>query len=306
METILLALSAPLMVILIVFELLYSHYAKKELYATGDTIVNLICTSWNFLNDLLFRVVTLFVLTWASTYSFIHFETKGVVYWVLLFLAEDIAYYVLHCADHYIRFFWATHITHHSSEKFNLTVAIRSSVFQPFYRFIFYLPLALFGFEALDIVFMYAACQVYGFWVHTETIGKLPAWFEYIFVTPSHHRVHHGSNAIYLDKNMGMALIIWDRLFGTFQEELKEEPVRFGLTTNVKSYNPIKVVFFEWKQIISDLKDAEKRKYAFKYLFGPPGWSHNGSRKTSTQLRKELNTTPICIIENEAECAVEA
>jgi len=276
------------MVILIVFELLYSHYAKKELYAIGDTIVNLICTSWNFLNDLLFRVVTLFVLTWASTYSFIHFETKGVVYWVLLFLAEDIAYYVLHCADHYIRFFWATHITHHSSEKFNLTVAIRSSVFQPFYRFIFYLPLAFFGFEALDIVFMYAACQVYGFWVHTETIGKLPAWFEYIFVTPSHHRVHHGSNAIYLDKNMGMALIIWDRIFGTFQEELKEEPVKFGLTTNVDSYNPIKVVFFEWNQIICDLKDAEKRKYAFKYIFGPPGWSHNGSRKTSTELRAEL------------------
>ena len=288
METILLALSTPLMVILIVFELLYSHYAKKELYAIGDTIVNLICTSWNFLNDLLFRVVTLFVLTWASTYSFIHFETKGVVYWVLLFLAEDIAYYVLHCADHYIRFFWATHITHHSSEKFNLTVAIRSSVFQPFYRFIFYLPLAFFGFEALDIVFMYAACQVYGFWVHTETIGKLPAWFEYIFVTPSHHRVHHGSNAIYLDKNMGMALIIWDRIFGTFQEELKEEPVKFGLTTNVDSYNPIKVVFFEWNQIICDLKDAEKRKYAFKYIFGPPGWSHNGSRKTSTELRAEL------------------
>jgi hypothetical protein len=125
--------------------------------------------------------------------------------------------------------------------------------------------------------------------VHTETIGKMPAWFEYIFVTPSHHRVHHGSNTIYLDKNMGMALIIWDRLFGTFQEELEEEPVKFGLTSNVKSYNPIKVVFFEWKQIVADLKDAEKRKYAFKYLFGPPGWSHDGSRKTSTELRAELN-----------------
>jgi sterol desaturase/sphingolipid hydroxylase (fatty acid hydroxylase superfamily) len=288
LETILLALSTPLMVILIVFELLYSHFAKKDLYATGDTVVNLICTSWNFLNDLIFRVVTLFVLTWAGAFSIVHFAEKGIIYWVLLFLAEDIAYYVLHCADHYIRVFWATHVTHHSSEKFNLTVAIRSSVFQPYYRFIFYLPLAFLGFEALDIVFMYAACQVYGFWVHTETIGKLPAWFEYIFVTPSHHRVHHGSNTIYLDKNMGMALIIWDRLFGTFQEELNDEPVKFGLTTNVGSYHPLKVVFFEWKHIISDLRDAEKRKYAFKYLFGPPGWSHDGSRKTSSELRAEL------------------
>lgn len=294
------------MVVLIVFELLYSHYAKKELYVIGDTIVNLICTSWNFLNDLLFRVVTLFVLTWASAYSVYHFAEKGFVYWILLFLAEDFAYYVLHCADHYIRFFWATHVTHHSSEKFNLTVAIRSSVFQPFYRFIFYLPLALVGFEALDIVFMYAACQVYGFWVHTETIGKLPAWFEYIFVTPSHHRVHHGSNAIYLDKNMGMALIIWDRMFGTFQEELREEPVKFGLTTNIGSYNPIKVVFFEWKHIVSDLKNADKRKYALKYVFGPPGWSHDGSRKTSTQLREELRNSGKKPVETEIKYAVEA
>lgn len=280
------------MVILIVFELVYSHYAKKQLYTAGDTIINLICTSWNFLNDLLFRVVTLFVLTWASTYSVYHVTEKGMIYWVLLFLAEDIAYYVLHCADHYIRFFWATHVTHHSSEKFNLTVAIRSSVFQPYYRFIFYLPLAFVGFEALDIVFMYAACQVYGFWVHTETIGKLPAWFEYLFVTPSHHRVHHGSNAIYLDKNMGMVLIIWDRMFGTFQEELKEEPVKFGLTTNVGSHHPLKVVFFEWKNIREDLKDPQKRKFSFQYLFGPPGWSHDGSRMTSSQLREHLTNKP--------------
>jgi sterol desaturase/sphingolipid hydroxylase (fatty acid hydroxylase superfamily) len=287
LETLLLALTTPFMVVLIVFELIYSHFSKKQLYTKGDTFINLLCTSWNFINDLLFRVITLFVLTWASSFSVFHFNEKGIIYWLLLFLAEDFAYYVLHFADHHIRFFWATHITHHSSEKFNFTVAIRSSVFQPFYRFVFYLPLAFLGFEALDIVFMYAACQVYGFWVHTEIIGKLPPWFEFVFVTPSHHRVHHGANPIYLDKNMGMALIIWDRIFGTFQEELKEEPVKYGLTTNVRSYHPLKVVFFEWNNIINDLKQIQNRRHFLKYIFGPPGWSHDGSRKTSKELKIE-------------------
>ena len=232
--------------------------------------------------------VTLAVLTWVNAFSFFTFEHKGVLYWTLLFFAEDLAYYTLHCADHYIRLFWATHSTHHSSEKYNFTVAIRSSVFQPFYRFLFFVPVALLGFSAGDIFFMYAATQVYGFWVHTELVGKLHPAFEFIFVTPSHHRVHHASNPKYLDTNMGMVLIIWDRIFGTFQEEDEKEPVVFGLTTNVKSYNPLKVVFFEWKHLIADIRKAPNLKAAMGYVFGPPGWSHDGSRKTSKQMKTEL------------------
>ena len=276
------------MAILILGEIVYSHFKSKKLYTQGDTIVNLVCTSWNFINDLIFRGVALAILFWASGFSIIQFSDKGLLYWVLLFFAQDLAYYVLHYADHYCRFFWATHSTHHSSEKFNFTVAIRSSVFQPFYRFLFYIPLTLIGFEALDIVFMYAACQVYGFWVHTELIGKLPRWFEFVFVTPSHHRVHHASNPIYLDKNMGMVLIIWDRIFGTFQEELESVPTKFGLTSNIHTNNPIKVVFHEWRNIIIDVYHAKGLTAKFGYIFGQPGWSPDGSRLTSSQLKTEF------------------
>ena len=275
------------MVFLIVAELVFSHFYNRNLYTKGDTIINLVCTSWNFLNDLLFRGVTLFVLIWVNSFEVFEFTNKGVLYWLLLFLAEDFSYYVLHCADHYVRIFWAAHSTHHSSEKFNLTVAIRSSVFQPFYRFLFFMPIALIGFDALDIVFMYAATQVYGFWIHTEIVGKLHPVFEYIFVTPSHHRVHHASNVKYLDSNMGMVLIIWDRIFGTFVEEDENEPVRYGLTQNVESYHPFKVVFFEWYQLLKDIKKAPGFLIKLNYLIKPPGWSHDGSKKTSSQLRNE-------------------
>jgi sterol desaturase/sphingolipid hydroxylase (fatty acid hydroxylase superfamily) len=287
-ESLLLAFSTPLMVVLILGEMIYSHFRHKHLYTTGDTFINLLCTTWNFLNDLIFMAVTLAVLTWVNTFSLFSFDHKGFFYWTLLFFAEDLAYYILHCADHYIRLFWATHSTHHSSEKFNFTVAIRSSVFQPFYRFLFFAPIALLGFDAGDIFFMYAATQVYGFWVHTELVGKLHPAFEYIFVTPSHHRVHHASNPKYLDTNMGMVLIIWDRIFGTFQEEDEKEPVVFGLTTNVKSYNPFQVVFFEWRNIGKDIRNAPSFKAVLGYIFGPPGWSHDGSRKTSKQMKTEL------------------
>lgn len=287
MEAILLLFSTPVMVILILGEMVYSHFHNKQLYTTGDTFINLVCTAWNFLNDLLFRGAALAILMWTANFSVVSVENKGWMYWLFLFLAQDLAYYVLHYTDHYSRFFWASHSTHHSSEKFNFTVAIRSSVFQPFYRFIFYIPLTLVGFEALDIVFMYAVCQVYGFWVHTELVGKLHPIFEYIFVTPSHHRVHHASNPVYLDKNMGMVLIIWDRLFGTFQEELQDIRVNYGLTSNLHSYHPIKVVFNEWNSMAKDIKKSNSLKSKLAYVFGPPGWSDDGSRKTSKQLRNQ-------------------
>jgi sterol desaturase/sphingolipid hydroxylase (fatty acid hydroxylase superfamily) len=295
-EALLLMISTPLMLALVLGEMIYSHFHHRGLYTTGDTFINLVCTGWNFLNDLLFRGVALAILLYAGQNSLFTFVERDWVYWLLLFLGQDLMYYVLHYADHYSRFFWASHVTHHSSEKFNLTVAIRSSVFQPFYRFIFYIPLALVGFEAFDIVFMYAACQVYGFWVHTELVGKLHPAFEYIFVTPSHHRVHHGSNPLYLDKNMGMVLILWDRIFGTFQEEREDVPVIFGLTTNIHTYHPLKVVFHEWIAILSDVRRSGGWRNALGYIFGPPGWSHDGSRKTSKQLKQEWdkeNPVPI-------------
>ncbi|MDP4247155.1 MAG: sterol desaturase family protein, partial [Bacteroidota bacterium] len=210
-------------------------------------------------------------------------------YWILLVLAEDLLYYWLHRFDHEIRLFWAVHVTHHSSTQLNFTVGFRSSVFQPLYRFVYFIPLALAGFRPLDIVFIYSATQIWGICVHTELIDKM-GWLEYILVTPSHHRVHHASNPKYLDKNMGMLLIVWDRLFGTFQAELSDpayQPKKYGLTKAPGAETPVSIVFHEWQDILKDLNRKDIGwGIKWRYLFGPPGWSHDGSRFTSEQLRQ--------------------
>jgi sterol desaturase/sphingolipid hydroxylase (fatty acid hydroxylase superfamily) len=225
---------------------------------------------------------------WSYNHHFFKIE-NAFLYWFVLFIAEDLAFYFEHRIDHYCRLFWAVHITHHSSEEFNLTTGFRSSVFQPVYRFIYFIPIALMGFHPLDIVFMYSLTQTYGILVHTQYINKMPRWFEAIFVSPSHHRVHHASNTIYLDKNMGMCLIIWDKIFGTFQEEIKEEPVKYGLTKPVENlHHPINIIFHEWKGIGKDLQKKTSFINKLKYIFMPPGWSHDGSSKTARQMRIDL------------------
>jgi sterol desaturase/sphingolipid hydroxylase (fatty acid hydroxylase superfamily) len=157
------------------------------------------------------------------------------------------------------------------------------------YRFIYFIPITLLGFEPLDILFMYSVTQTYGIIVHTRYVKKLPKFIEAIFVTPAHHRVHHASNIIYLDKNMGMCLIIWDRMFGTFQDELPEEPVVYGLTSPVENpNNALSHVGLEWKKMYKDMKRDLPFATKIKYLLMPPGWSHDGSTKTAVQLRKEL------------------
>lgn len=240
--------------------------------------------------DLLFRSIYLFIiLQWCYNQHFISFESTPWLYWTLLFILEDLAFYFEHRVDHYCRVFWAVHVTHHSSEEYNLSTGFRSSVFQPLYRFIYFIPLTLIGFKPIDIVLMYSITQIYGILVHTQYVKKMPKWFELLFVSPSHHRVHHASNVLYLDKNMGMCLIIWDKIFGTFQEELPEEPVRYGLTKPLENpHHPIKIIFHEWISIGKDLQKKTSFLTKLKYLFMPPGWSHDGSSKTAKELRKEV------------------
>ncbi len=283
-ESLLILVSLPIYVIVIGGELLYSYFHQKQYYTGKGILANVYLSALNFSLDILVRGICLFILNYF--YQFKFFEIQHVVlYWIVLLFAEDLMYYWLHRVDHYCRFFWAVHVTHHSSEEFNLTVGFRSSVFQPLYRFIYFIPLALCGFRGIDIMFMYAATQIFGILVHTQTIKKL-GFLEYIIVTPSHHRVHHGSNVKYLDKNLGMLFIFWDKLFGTFQPE--DEKVKYGLTKNIEKHNPLTMVFHEWKNIFIDLKKGRSFKDKILYVFGPPGWSHDGSTKTSNQLRAEL------------------
>jgi sterol desaturase/sphingolipid hydroxylase (fatty acid hydroxylase superfamily) len=287
-ESLLIFITVPIYAIVIGFEMFYSYFNKKGLYSSKGVVQNTYLMLLNMGLDIVIRGICLFALNFFYRFHFTTLASTPIVYWAVLVVAEDFMFYWLHRVDHYCRLFWAVHVTHHSSEEFNFTVGFRSSVFQPLYRFIYFIPLTFLGFNGLDIVFAYSATQIFGILVHTQTVKKL-GWLEYIIVTPSHHRVHHGSNARYLDKNMGMFLIIWDKLFGTFQEELESDPVVYGLTTNLKTEHPANVVFHEWKAIFSDLSLTKAPlKAKIMYVFGPPGWSHDGSRKTSYQLRKEL------------------
>lgn len=284
-EQILLMIETPVYLVFILGEMLLSHFQHTKTYETKDTAINLLCTSLNLGLDVLMRAFSLGVLAFFFQFAPFQIENRF-LYWTLLFLGQDFFYYLLHLVDHYSRFFWAIHVTHHSSEKFNFTVAIRSSVFQPVYRFIYFIPLALAGFAPLDIVFMYAVAQTYGFFVHTEKVKKLWKPIEWIMVTPSHHRVHHAKNPRYLDKNMGMVLIIWDRLFGTFEPE-SEKP-DYGLTSPLKTGSVREVIFGEWEKLISDLKRPLPWHIRWKYIWNPPGWSHDKSTLTSSEIRKEL------------------
>lgn len=286
-EDFLLKLSTPFYISLICLEIFITYRSHKVSYTVKDTFTNAALMLFNGSVDLLFRAAYIGVLIWFYNYKIIEPIENPYIYWGVLFLLEDLAFYALHYVDHHSRLFWAVHVTHHSSEHFNLTTGFRSSVFQPLYRFLYFIPLVLIGFNPADIVIMYSLTQIYGIIVHTEYVGKL-GWLEYVFVTPSHHRVHHASNIEYLDKNMGMCLIIWDRIFGTFQEELPAVPARYGLTKQTETNSLTETVFHEWKEIKKDFEQPIGIKTKLKYLIKAPGWSPDGSRQTSKELQKEI------------------
>lgn len=287
-EKLIIFISTPIYVFLILGEIILSNWHNRKLYSVGDTIQNLYLMLSNMGIDVLMRGITLFVLLFFFDYRLVSWDTNSWYYWMLLFLAEDFIFYWIHRIDHVVRFFWAIHVTHHSSERFNLTTGFRSSVFQPVYRFIWFIPLVFLGFKPFDIFIMYSITQTYGILVHTKAVKKLGI-LEYFLVTPSHHRVHHASNVEYLDKNMGMILIIWDKLFGTFQAEIDGLPIQYGLYEKQVTQNPVNVIFHEWVSIFRDVKQAKGLKNKWGYLTKPPGWSPDGSTMTSRELRNHIN-----------------
>lgn len=287
-KEILLLLSIPVYVILISLEIILSNFRHSKLYTWKETVMNLYLNLLNSGLDLLLRIFIGFAtLNYFYQYH-IAIDWNPVVYWVVLLLGEDLLFWTEHYVDHSCRLFWAVHVTHHSSPEYNLTTGFRSSVLMPVYKYLYFIPLVLLNFRPIDVVFMYSATQIYGILVHTQYIKKLPTWIEYIFVTPSHHRVHHACNIPYLDKNMGMVFIIWDRLFGTFQKEIPNETPHYGITKPVeKPFHPVYIVTHEWKDIGKDLGKAPSLKDKLNYLFRPPGWSHDGSTRTSKELQSE-------------------
>jgi len=300
---------SPVFAFIIGLEIILSNYHDRKVFNSKEIISTIYISLINAGLDLLIRGFYLVIL--YVFYKYHLFEIKHpAIYWSCLLILLDFQFYWLHRLEHFCRIFWAVHVTHHSSEMLNTTVSFRSSVFQPFYRFIFFIPITLLGFEPLHILLIYSLTQFWSLFVHTEFIGKL-GWMEAVFVTPSHHRVHHASNALYLDKNMGLVFIIWDRLFNTFQAELtakKYEPIRYGLTSPLKKQTPVYVIFHEWFDIWNDLKRNDIGwKEKMGYLFQPPGWSHDGSRLTSAQMlekqmikNKKIPKVPVILIHKSA------
>jgi sterol desaturase/sphingolipid hydroxylase (fatty acid hydroxylase superfamily) len=275
-----------LLVVLTLTEMWFSYRDNRHYYEKRDTFTNIYLTTLAFLLNVAVNGSMFFLLSYA--YRFRLFQISNtVLYWFVLVVVQDFLYWVLHYTGHYCRLFWAMHVTHHSSEHFNFTTGFRSTVFEPLYRTFFYLPLAIMGFNAIDILYAYLVTQLYGNLVHTQYRIPLPKWYGLIFVTPAHHRVHHASNIPYLDKNMGMVLILWDRLFGTFHDEDANEPVKYGLTHQPENMGPVNVLFHEWRALLADVKRAPGVSNKLKYLFNPPGWSHDGSTQTARALQNE-------------------
>jgi sterol desaturase/sphingolipid hydroxylase (fatty acid hydroxylase superfamily) len=208
--------------------------------------------------------------------------------WIVLLFAEDLCYYWFHRVHHEVRLFWATHVNHHSSRYFNLSTALRQPLLTAFTGPIFWAPLPLLGFPVEMVLFAQSWSLVYQFWIHTEAVDRLGP-LEWFMNTPSHHRVHHGKNMPYLDKNHGGIFILWDRLFGTFAPEV--EPVVYGLTTDLETFNLVRISFHEVGAIAHDVRRAPTLAAKLGYAFAPPGWSHDGSSLTATQLQRKTRTS---------------
>lgn len=267
-ETLLFLISTPVYIICIGVEVFLSSVHSNNRYTLQGAWQNFYIMFINLFIDLGMRAVGLFCLVLVYNHHLLHIENV-IVYWVILFLLQDLAFYTMHFADHKVRLLWAVHVTHHSSEEFNLGVGFRSSVFEPLYRFIYFIPIAFLGFAPLDIFFVFSLTQLYGIFIHTQYVKKL-GFLEWFMATPSHHRVHHGKNPEYIDRNMGMFLIIWDRLFGTFEPEVN--PVVFGITKPPKNNRADEVIFHEFRNLRDDVRTASDWHTKLMFIFGPPGW----------------------------------
>ncbi len=266
----------PAFVLLLAVELWsFRLAADEELvgYELRDTRTSLTMGVGNVVINLGWKLVV--VVVYAGLYELTPLRMPADEWWTyaILFFADDFAYYWFHRIHHEVRVFWASHVVHHSSEHYNLSTALRQT-WTPMTALPFWAGLALLGFQPWMILTQQAVSLIYQFWIHTERIGRLPAPIEFFFNTPSHHRVHHGSNELYLDRNYGGILIVWDRMFGTFQGET--ERVRYGLTENLRSFHPTKVAFHEFAAIGRDLRAATSWRHRLGYLFRGPGWSPDG------------------------------
>lgn len=282
-------LAIPIFIVAIFVEIIFVRFFKAVgEFEVHDVLTSLLMGTGNVVAGILFGFISYGILMWFWQFKFFDL---GFFWWigVIAFLIDDLRYYCYHRIAHRVRWVWAEHVNHHSSQHYNLSTALRQSWTGHFTGMVLLqVPLVLLGFHPAFLAFVYGFNLVYQFFIHTETIRKLPAPIEYVFNTPSHHRVHHATNPRYLDANYAGTLIIWDRMFGTFVEELNEDQPRYGIVKNIGTFNPVKVALHEWIALWQDvLKPGLSIIDRLRYIYMPPGWSHDSSRKDSAALKAE-------------------
>jgi sterol desaturase/sphingolipid hydroxylase (fatty acid hydroxylase superfamily) len=281
-------LATPFFIVAVIAEILAARFGlARARYEPRDTATSLFMGLGRNVTAILTAGLIAAATLWVYSHRLTTIPAGAVWAWVLIFFLEDLTYYWFHRLSHERRIWWAAHVNHHSSQHYNLSTALRQTWTGGLAAtWIMWLPLAWLGFSPAMIATQQGISLVYQFWIHTETIGRLPAPIEAVFNTPSHHRVHHARNPRYLDRNYAGILIVWDRLFRTFEPERADEPCRYGVVKNLGDFNLLRAAFHEWIGIGQDLLKARSPREAIACVFGPPGWSADGTRETSAQIKQ--------------------
>jgi sterol desaturase/sphingolipid hydroxylase (fatty acid hydroxylase superfamily) len=276
--------AVPGFVALVLIEMVWAWRTRPDAYEPKDTLTSLAFGLGSTVSGLLFGGFFFALFLWLWEFRLFNIPWTWWAF-ALCFVLDDLKYYWVHRFGHRVRWFWASHVNHHSSQHYNLSTALRQT-WTGFLTlsFVFALPLVLLGFHPGMIAICGGFNLIYQFWIHTEAIDRMPRWFEAVMNTPSHHRVHHATNPRYLDRNYAGVFIVWDKLFGTFEPEIRDEKIRYGIVKQLGSFNLLWSVFHEWVGIEQDMWRAPW-KHKLSYLLREPGWTHDGSRETSDQIR---------------------
>ncbi len=262
-------IAIPVYFLLMGIELIVLRFQKNPSYRLNDAITNINCGVMSQVTGVFLKVISIGIYSvFYENFAFFKIPNNMWTFLILFFL-YDLCYYWAHRKSHEINLFWGGHVVHHSSEEYNLSVALRQSSTQTIWTFFFYLPLAFLGFDPVSLVLVSGINLLYQFWIHTEAIGKM-GFLEKFMNTPSHHRVHHGRNPKYIDKNHGGTFILFDKWFGTFQAE-EEKPI-YGITVPVRSWNPVWVNISHYANMKQELTQIPYWKDRIRYLFNKPGW----------------------------------
>jgi len=284
-------LAVPAFVILVIAEALVLRWRHRRSLCPRDTAVSIGLGLGSLAAGALSAGFVFALAMWLHQFRLLDVPYAWWAF-ALCFVLDDLAYYVFHRSAHRVRWFWASHVIHHSSQAYNLSTALRQT-WTGFFslNFLFRLPLFLIGFPPAMVFFCAGLNLVYQFWIHTEVVGRCPRWIEAVMNTPSHHRVHHAVNPRYLDRNYAGVFIVWDRLFGTFEAEREDDRPRYGIVTQLGSFNILWAATHEWVGIARDMWAAPWGA-KLGYLLREPGWSHDGSRETSETIRARWQDQP--------------